>query len=231
LCVNISVNGCVNMSKETTHIRIDRDLKTMLEEQAGPEESVNDVVRRLLTAVNNGVNQDVNLDQPLVNDGLTELESRVNTKLTALTERFDNFIATVFHGEDKTGHALQMIYEIQDRLTNLESQTGCTCNRLPPAPGDHQEAGVINHEVSPVQEHETCNVPGEESIPDDQERITLTEEIRLALTSHVEKLQESGMSYQVIADHLGMGKGRISELKSGKLKTLTRSQYETLISL
>lgn len=51
------------MTKETTHIRIDRDVKTMLEERVGPGESLNDVIRKLLTGVNtdvNGVNENVN---------------------------------------------------------------------------------------------------------------------------------------------------------------------------
>jgi len=78
------------MTKETTHVRIDRDVKVMLEAQAGPGESVNDVIRRLVTDGPVPVNEQVNRE---VNSSPADLEELVNKavnfKLTSLEERLD----------------------------------------------------------------------------------------------------------------------------------------------
>ena len=63
------------------------------------------------------------------------------------------------------------------------------------------------------------------------DRVTLTDEMRSQIIHQVELLQGGGMSYSQIAGHLGIGKGRITELKQGKLKTISRHQIDTLMSL
>lgn len=86
------------MTKETTHVRIDREVKALLEAQAGPGESVNDVIRRLVTGGPVPVNEQVNRE---VNSSPADLEELVNKavnhKLTALEERLDTLNKIIDH--------------------------------------------------------------------------------------------------------------------------------------
>lgn len=245
----------------TTHIRIPRELKGRLDSITQNSESTGAVITRLVDfyenngGVNIDVNDTVNAPQQNVTDDvnirLTELSSNVNAELTELTTRLDNFVTSNNYSKDETGHALEMIYEMQERLTSLEALSGKVDSLAQSVADLSAEVNTLvgNKEMpsvaditvlSPEEKNNLMVVtadmdipisPVESSTTYEEDRITLTDEIRQALISHVNKLQDGGMSYKAIADHLGVGKGRISELKSGKLKTLTRSQYGTLMSL
>lgn len=227
------------MSKETTHIRIEKELKQLLEQQAGQDETINDVIRRLLTDINKAVNLDVN---PNVNCDVNTLQDAIQA-LTARVERLEqdrqiqHKVTLVADQQENTqpSHVDEISVHEVYTIPSDESIPGHHENTLASHVGGLSadrvdiEAGIPDSQVQPSHVNEMpVTKPG---IPNNQERVDINDEIRQELISHVDKLQAAGMSYQVIADQLGIGKGRISDLKSGKLKTLTRPQYDTLMRL
>lgn len=181
---------------------------------------------------------------PVDNERLTYLEEQVG----AISDKIESPIHT------DTNQYEQVITDLWKRLEALEQERIVippTQPEVNPVP-DIQEITQPSS-VDEIPLHEVCNQSGDESIPgnreneqpspvvempvttpgipDNQDRIIITDEMRQALISQVDKLQAGGMSYRVIGDHIGIAKGRLSDLKSGKLKTLTLSQYETLMDL
>jgi len=207
------------MSKETTHIRIEKDLKQALEEQAGPDESINDVIRRLLTSVNSNVNQNVNCDVNTWQDAIQALTARV--------ERLE---------QDRQIQPEVTPVPDQQESTQPPRVDESTMHEACHLPGDesipgNQEDTQASHEVEPGDRAEI-----ETGIPDRQEKITITEEVREALIHKIETLEARGMRPVEIASAAGFNRSLITKIRksmddSNRAKTITRLHYNSLMVL
>lgn len=209
------------MTKETTHVRIDREVKALLEAQAGPGESVNDVIRRLVTGGPAPVNEQVNREVNFSPADLEELVNKaVNHKLTALEERLDTLTKTIDQ------------FELQQAK---EPQT------TPDQPDHHltTQCSQENEQVDPVSVHDfrqyNNNVPTKKETCSQKKytsTIQINHEIRTCLITKLDSLKSQGMSYRQISEAAGLAsKGRITEIKNGKCKSLKESEYQTLMSM
>lgn len=62
--------------------------------------------------------------------------------------------------------------------------------------------------------------------------ILITHEIRDHLIAKLNSLKSRGMSYKQIAEHAGLaGKGRVTEIRNGRRKSLKESKYRSLMDL
>lgn len=211
-----------SMSKESTHIRIDKDLKHQLQVMAQCGETVNDVIRRLVAgdpAVNQRVNESVNMPSaPVtgdVNDKLTDLYQRVIVLETGskmdgdYIDTLDEKVQTL---ETRTKYLMQVTHKLHPLLEDTQSVT------LPDEPDPESD-----HEDHQAPDRQVTSAPGE--------WIVVTDEVRSQLVARVGDLQKAGMSYEKIGKLIGIGKGRISELHHGKMKKIHRAQYEALMKI
>ena len=164
----------------------------------------------LSTPMHTSINQYIPVDTSRLN----ELEERVK----AISDKIESPIHT------DTNQYAQDITDIRARLEALEHERVV----IPPV----QPEVIPEIPAGPIPPPRVL-APDQVTLPMQPapDRVTLTDEMRSQIIHQVELLQGGGMSYSQIAGHLGIGKGRITELKQGKLKTISRYQIDTLMSL
>lgn len=216
------------MKKESTHIRIDKDLKQHLQAMARPGETVNDVIRRLIAGTP-AVTREVNITAaPVtsdVNNKLTDLYQRIvilETGSKMDSDYIDTLDEKVQTLEFRTKYLMQVAQKLHPLLEDAQSIP--LPEDLEPDPYDDQDK-----EDNQDTEDEPAPVRKTKSTPGDW--ITVTEEIRSQMIARVSELQKTGMSYEKIGKLIGMGKGRFSEIHQGKMKKIRRVQYEALMRI
>jgi len=232
--------------EKTTLVRVSSDTHTRIKNLIRPGESIRDVISRAISLLETGntplpdtdvcVNGAINVDvNDIVNTVIERVNADINNKLTQINERLDNLIPGIEHQRDETGHTLEMVFSIQKRLEALEQvpliATKAKENLKTAEPGTRGGSPCQNSDNPIDTKKELAKVAGVSHDTIAPDRVTLTDEMRSQIIHQVELLQGGGMSYSQIAGHLGIGKGRITELKQGKLKTISRHQIDTLMSL
>lgn len=233
------------MSKESTHIRIDKDLKQQLQTLARCDETVNDVIRRLVNDRPNISNKDNNE----VNNPPEPVTNEIHKKLTDLYQRVvvletgskmdGDYIDVLDSRVQRLETRIDSVYLVAQKLHPLlEYAKSMKSSELPVPESDP----YVN--IEPDQQEEYANNEQKTETPSSfkvnntvniiekgttYEWIIVTDEIRSLLVTRVGDLQKSGMSYEKIGKLIGMGKGRISELHQGKMKKIHRPQYEALM--
>jgi hypothetical protein len=228
------------MRRESTHIRIDADLKQYLQGKARTGESVNDVIRRLVL-------DDLKVDQD--NDTTpAPVNSDVNEKLTDLYQRVvvletgskmdSDYIDVIDERVQNLETRTRYLLEIAKKLHPLieESQSDVLPElpesymhvNMKPARGEGEEQ---NNEISKPDTVRVNRNVNTLKMTENEEWIYVTDKIRDQMIARVVDLQKSGMSYEKIGKLIGMSKGRLSEMHHRKMKKIHRTQYEALMNI